>query len=213
MRLGAIEPTASQRLPVLLMEFCQQRPKVHVTLEVGGTQAISQRVAAGDLDIGICTPPPAHLGLRFEQLFIEPLALLLPEHHPLAQRDALQVADLTEQRMLLTERGCTYRARIEAVLLSQNMNPYSGIEIGSIEAIKRVTQAGLGIAILPIASATPPPPHTVLRAISDVDVQVPVGLVYRNDASAWGRMLMTMLALLRAHLLEKQQEPPMEAQV
>ncbi len=68
-RLGAVEPTASLRLPPLLVEFCNACPKVRLSLEVSGTQGISSRVADGALDLGICPPPAAQPALLFEPLF------------------------------------------------------------------------------------------------------------------------------------------------
>ncbi len=199
-RLGAIEPTASMRLPLLLVPFCQERPKLHLTLEVGGTRMISQRVAMQALDAGICSPPEARSGLAFEPLFDEPLALLIPEQHALANKAAIYPTDLREQRLLLTEQGCGYRAVIEAALMERGTNPFSGIEMGSIEVIKRAVQAGLGIAIIPEAVVNPPPAQTVLRAIQDVDLHLPIGLITLPSESSSGRALSTLLNLLRTQL-------------
>jgi DNA-binding transcriptional LysR family regulator len=199
-RVGAIEPTASLRLTPLLVQFCQAHPKLHLTLEVGGTQVVSQRVAAGALDVGICTPPTPHVGLTFEPLFVEPMAVLLPETHPLAGRERLSPADLVDQRLLLTEQGCEYRAIIETALLSQGTNPFSGIEMGSVEVLKRAVQGGLGIAIIPRAAACPPLPQTVLRDLHGVDLRLTVGLVSLPEVRSPGRALGALLSLLRAHL-------------
>jgi len=43
LRIGSIEPTASLRLPSLIAHFCHERPKVRLTVEVGGTSFVSQR--------------------------------------------------------------------------------------------------------------------------------------------------------------------------
>lgn len=200
LRIGAIEPTASLRLTPLLVPFCQAHPKLHLTLEVGGTQVVSQRVAAGALDVGICSPPAPHLGLTFEPLFVEPLAVLLPETNPLASRESLSPADLVDQRLLLTERGCEYRAMIETTLLSQGTNPFSGIEMGSVEALKRAVQGGLGCAIIPRAAACPPLSQTVIRDLHGVDLHLAVGLVSLPEVRSPGRALGALLALLRARL-------------
>src|SRR5262245_9685164 len=77
LRLGAIEPVASLRLPSLIARFCSTRPRVGLTLEISGTATISRRVASCDLDLGICSSPAARLGLAFEPLFVESLVLLL----------------------------------------------------------------------------------------------------------------------------------------
>ena len=207
-RLGSIEPTATIRLPQILVPFCQERPKVHLTLEIGGTRALSQRVAMGALDIAICPHPEARLGLVFEPLFTEPMALLLHEQHELAGKETIHAADLAEQRMLLTERGCSYRAVIETELLQQGTNPYSGLELGSIEMLKRTVQGGLGIAIIPIAAADPLPAHTVLRHVQGVDLNVPIGLVYTPGRVYSGRPFDALLTLLRTQLSALQLSPP-----
>ncbi len=200
LRMGAIEPTASLRLPSLLVQFYQERPKVLLTLEVGGTNFISRQVASGNLDVGICSPPPAYLGLTFEPLFVEKMALLLPENHPLAKIEVICPADLAEQRLLLTEPGCAYRAVIENAMLQHGTNPYSGIEISSIAALIRMVQSGLGLAIVPTAIASPPPTGTVLRDVHEVDLGLQVGLVRLPDNSSPGRALEALLTSLRTHL-------------
>ncbi len=199
-RLGVIEPTASLRLPSLLMRFFERRPKVRLTVEIGGTIAISHQVATGKLDMGVCSPPPAHLGLWFESLFHETLVLLAPQAHPLATRDVITPDQLAGQRLLLTERTCAYREVTERVLLSHGANPYSGIEIGSLEAMKRAVQEGLGVALLPAIAATPPPAGTVTRTVAQVNIALPVGLILRDERDMLGQAHQAFLAELRGHL-------------
>jgi LysR family transcriptional regulator, regulator of the ytmI operon len=202
-RIGVIEPTASLRLPQLLTPFCQERPRIRLTIEVGNTKTISQRVASGALDIGICSPPAAHLGLDFEPLFVEQLALLLPEQHPLASAETVRVQDLAKQRLLLSEEDCPYRETIENALLKRRINPYSGLEIGSLETIKRTVQSGMGLAIIPQSSATPPPARTLLRAIDGLKLSLPIGLVLLADEISPSRALEALLILLHKELREE----------
>jgi DNA-binding transcriptional LysR family regulator len=199
-RLGAIESVASAHLPAILTQFYQEYPKVHLTLEIGGTSTISQRVAAGHLDLGICSPPPAHLGLAFEPLFVEKMAVLLSEDHPLAKIDDFSPTVLDGQRLLLTERGCAYRAVIEKQLFQYGTNPYAGIEIGSMEVIKRMVEKGLGLAVVPTAMAYPLPIGTVLRDLDGVELGLQVGLVHLPFDSSPGRLLETLFVSLRTSL-------------
>lgn len=199
-RLGAIEPVASHRLAPLLIAFSHEFPKFRLTLEVGNATMVNPRVSSGDLDFAISSTPESHTGLVFEPLFFEVLRVLLPEHHPLAKKEQLEAADLKGERILLTDRGCGYRAVIEKALLSQGINPFSGIEMGSIEVLKQAVQGELGIALLPVAAATPPPSQTILRALQGVDLRVPVGLVSRPEAYHFGRTQQAFLTSLRTHL-------------
>lgn len=202
-RIGAIEPTASLRLPRLLAPFCQERPRIRLTIEVGNTRTISQRVAAGALDIGICSPPAAHLGLDFEPLFSEPLALLLPAQHPLASVETIRARDLAKQRLLLTEEDCSYRATIEKALLTRGTNPYTGLEIGSQETIKRAVQHGMGLTILPRATITPPPTRAIVREIDGLELSLPIGLVLLADEISPSRALEALLILLHKELRQE----------
>lgn len=202
LRVGAIEPTASLRLPEVLVRFCEERPKVRLTMEVGGTDSIVRRVAAGELDLGLCSPPPAELSLSFEPLFVEELVLLVPEGHPLAEKDALRVADLAEHRLLLSERPCAYRETVERVLVARGANPYSGIEIGTIElgsfeAIKRAVRGGLGAAVVPAVAVASPPAGTVVRDLEGVDLGLSVGLVRPAGNGLTIMALDTLLGALR----------------
>ncbi len=199
-RLGAVAPTASLRLPPLLVEYCEARPKVRLSLEVGGTEGISSRVAGGELDLGLCSPPVAQPGLLFEPLFAERLGLLVPENHPLATAEVITPAQLTEQRLLLTEPRCAYREVTEKTLLSLGANPYSGIEIGSMGAIRRAVQIGLGVAFVPRLIASPPPRGTLLREVEGIDLKLTIGLVRRPDRLAPGRAQESLRTLLRSRL-------------
>jgi len=199
LRIGATEPTASLHLPALLVPFCQQHPKVRLTLEVGSTHSISNRVASGDLDIGICASPPAALGLTFEPLFVDKLALLMPENHPLASMSEIHPADLEGQRLLLTEKWCSYRSLIERELLSSGINPYSGIVMGNMHMLQHSVQHNLGIAIVPVVLVDPLPAGMVLREIADIALGLPIGIICAPAAFAPARIIGAVLMEMRRH--------------
>lgn len=203
-RIGVIEPTASLRLPQILAPFCQERPRIRLTIEVGNTRAISQRVASGALDLGICSLPEAHLGLDFEPLFVEQLALLLPAAHPLAAEPTIGLQQLAKQRLLLTERDCPYRQVVERALQERGRNPYSGMEIASsLEMLIRSVQSGLGMAILPRVAATPLPESTVLREIEGIELSLPIGLVLLSEEISPSRALEALLIRLHTELRQE----------
>ena len=124
---------------------------------------------------------------------MERLALLLPEQHPLASAESIRAQDLAGQRLLLCEEDCAYRELIEGTLLRRRVNPYSGLEIGSLETLKHAVQSNLGLALLPRAAATPPPARTVLRELSGLELSLPIGLVLLADEISPSRALEALL--------------------
>jgi DNA-binding transcriptional LysR family regulator len=182
------------------VQFCHDHPKVRLTLEVGVTQLISQRVASGSLDLAICSPPSANLDLTFELLFHDPIALLIPDTHQLATLDEISTSSLGKERLILTEEHCPYRNILEKALLSQGINPFSGIEVMSLEAIKQMVRYGLGIGVIPAVAIASPPPNTIARSISGLDLKLPVGTVFQSEANFPGSVLHTLVSDLKTGL-------------
>jgi DNA-binding transcriptional LysR family regulator len=87
---------------------------------------------------------------------------------------------------------------IENQLFQHGTNPYGGIEIGSMEVIKRMVEKGLGLAIVPAAMADPLPAGTILRNLDGVELGLQVGLVHLPFDSSPGRLLEALLASLRS---------------
>jgi LysR family transcriptional regulator, regulator of the ytmI operon len=201
LRIGSIEPVASIRLPALLVSFCRQYPNVRLTLETGITEAISQRVAEGKLDLAICSPPTAKLGLNFETIFYDSMALLIPQSHALSERDTIYVTDLVGERLLLTETNCPYRKVFERETLSHGINPYSGLEIMSLKALQRMVESGLAIGVMPQDLIDPPPNNTVVRRVKDLKLELPVGIAILPDQTLPGLALEILIKTLKNNLL------------
>lgn len=200
LRIGSIEPVASMRLSGLLVQLCREYPKVRLTLETGVTQVLSQRVVDGELDIAICSPPSARLGLAFELLFCDPMALLIPATHPLSEKVVIQVADLRGERLLLTERNCPYREVFEKAILTHGITPFTGLEIMSLEVLRRMVVSGLGVGVMPVDSITPAPQGTVVRTIDGLSLELPVGVAQSLEGSIPRLTLELLLQRLRNEL-------------
>ena len=181
LRMGAIEPVASLKLPLLLASFCRQYPNIRLTLETGITKVISERVADGKLDLAICSPPDVNLGLSFKRLFNDSMALLIPSKHYLSDKAIVEVIDLEKERLLVTETNCPYRHVFETEVFARGVNPDLGIEIMSLKVLQSMVESGLGIGVMPIGVITPPPENTVIRNIHQVDLELPVGIATSSD--------------------------------
>jgi LysR family transcriptional regulator, regulator of the ytmI operon len=193
-RIGSMEPTASKRLPEILHKYCNEHPKVQITLEIGNTTSISERIVSGDLDIGICTAPDVEMGLDFIPLFVEKIGLLLGNSHPLANTSVINAADLQGERLIVTGRNCAYRKKLEKLLLEKGNHVMPMIESGSIEVVKQLVKKGLGTGIIPWVS------HeltetTVLKNVVDLELDIMIGILHRRDESISGAMQKMITAL------------------
>ncbi|HEY2797783.1 MAG TPA: LysR family transcriptional regulator [Thermoanaerobaculia bacterium] len=203
-RIGAIEPSASERVMPLLARLRRERPALRIRLDVTGTQGISRAVADGELDLGLCSSPPAELSLEFEPLFAEEMALLVPRGHRLAGARPIRAKDLEGEPLLLSEQGCAYRRAVETALAERGVRPQWALESGSTATLRAAVKSRVGIAMLPRRSASPAPPGTVVRGLSDLVIALPVGLVRRAGSAPPPPALAVLTDALRGEL----REPP-----
>ncbi len=199
-RLGVMEPTASYRLPQLLGPFLRQHPKVKISIHIGNTTVLGQMLHEGSIDMAICSTPNTGLDHSFEPLFIERLALLVPETHSLASKSSIRLRDLQHEHLLITNSQCPYRQKLENALLENGGSPYSGMEIGNMAALKYYVQADFGIAVVPVISATPTPQGTVLKAIDDLDSGLVTGLLRKMNASTFSLATESLVEIFRKEL-------------
>ena len=181
LRIGAIEPVASLKLPNLLASFCHKYPNIRLTLETGVTKVISERVAEGEMDLAVCSPPDVSLGLSFKRLFDDSMALLIPSKHYLSDKAIVEVIDLEKERLLVTETNCPYRHVFETEVFARGVNPDLGIEIMSLKVLQSMVESGLGIGVMPVGVITPPPKNTVVRDLHEVDLKLPVGITTSSN--------------------------------
>jgi DNA-binding transcriptional LysR family regulator len=151
-RVGAIDSAAAGLLPMLLHDFRERRPDVTVQLAEDKTIRLIPRLLSGRLDLAFVRPseiPDRRLEFMF--LFHETAVVAIPEHHPLAARKRVNVADLADQPLIVPER----RSRPHSHDLTMKLFAEAGLEarIAQIadekQTIVNLVSAKLGVAIVP----------------------------------------------------------------
>ncbi len=150
LRIGAPESVLTYRLPQVLRAYRRRFPHVELIFSPYSDTTVGWMLETGKLDIAIqmsdggLNPALKSIRLRTERVF-----LLSDTHHPLASRKTVKPVDLAGQMLLLTEAGCSYRAKLDQLLASENIRPANVAEFSSVEAIKQCAIAGMGLALLP----------------------------------------------------------------
>ncbi|WP_372008624.1 LysR family transcriptional regulator [Paenibacillus chitinolyticus] len=195
-RFAAIEPVASQRLATVIADFCKTRPKVELTMEVSGSRTIAERVRAGELEFGVCSPPPSKLMLEFEPLIEERLGIMLNRNHPLADQDSITASDLAGLTVLVKEPTCIYRELWETAIHGAGGNPFSCMEVGSFFVIQQMVKAEFGIGIVPVYSGLEQEGSLVIRPIADLNPVVTIGIAYK-DQNYLGKAALLLMEAIR----------------
>jgi DNA-binding transcriptional LysR family regulator len=150
LRISAPESQLTYRLPPVLHAFRHRFPHVELRFRPEVNLSPAGDLENGKVDIVIyMREAPGNEAHRPILLHTEKISLYGEVNHPLAKRRAVKPIDLSGQRLLLTEAGCGYRAKLERILSMQNIRPYNITEFSSVEAMKLCVSAGMGIALLP----------------------------------------------------------------
>ncbi|WP_226002314.1 LysR family transcriptional regulator [Paenibacillus sp. BJ-4] len=176
-RIGVTEPTASYRLPRILKRFLSNYPNIRISVEFGNTPTLSERILKGDMDVALCSAPDLGTELYFEPLFKENFVVLMPEHHPLAEKQCIGPADLQGHRLLITSTICPYRRKLEMVMKEYGITTLDTMEIGSMTALKAYVESELGIALVPQILVSPVPVGTAVRELSGSLIDMTFGLL------------------------------------
>ncbi|QYR19410.1 LysR family transcriptional regulator [Paenibacillus sp. sptzw28] len=180
-RLGVTEPSASYRLPGILERFLTRFPKIRISVDIGSTAALCERLHRGELDLALGSAPELGSGLYFEPLFVEQFVILIPDLHPLSSKHVITTEDIRGHRMLITSANCPYRQKLEIILQETGIIPLDTMEIGSMSALKYYVAAGLGIALVPNIILQPAPSGTIMRELQGNAINMTSGLLTKSS--------------------------------
>jgi len=179
-RIGASEPSASHLLPEILQRFRERFPKVQATILVENAYRLKESLLQDHIDFAICSETNLDDGVLYEPLLEAPMAVLMPEDHPLADEESLSVKQLRDARFLMTVGRCPIRIKVQAICMDNFGDQYQRLEVGSITSLKYYVQAKHGIALAPLVSISPPIPGTVLKKVFDLNTGLSIGLLSKT---------------------------------
>lgn len=144
----AVASTAKYFVPRMLGSFCQQYPEIDIAFEVLNRDGIVNRLKRNADDLYIMSIPPDDMELERHAFLENPLVVIAPATHPLAQRPHIARSELVEQLFILREAGSGTRLACNAYFAQYGFQPKVRLELGSNEAIKQAVAGGLGLAVI-----------------------------------------------------------------
>ncbi|NGY03461.1 LysR family transcriptional regulator [Solimonas terrae] len=165
--IGASRTIGAYMLPQVLAAFREQHPGVELALQVENTQAIEDKLVAGEIDIGFAEGIVRSDVLDYQVFAQDELVLIAAPHHQAAGAAALSLQQLAKLPLLMHEPGSGTRAVTERALLSKKLDVRPAMTLASTEAIKHTVATGVGLAILSALAV-----QTELRARTLVVVPV-----------------------------------------
>ena len=105
-------------------------------------------VLSGDLDLaGTLLPVPPNFS--WLQIRDEPLMVIMPPDHPLADRKRLKMDELADNAFIGFEQGFLLNDRIKAVCRQRGLKLNECLRSGQLDFIMTLVATGIGGALLP----------------------------------------------------------------
>jgi DNA-binding transcriptional LysR family regulator len=147
LKLAAIT-TAKYFVPRILGTFRQRYPGISISLQIANRQQILDRLADNLDDLYFIGQPPEDLEINLRHFLDNPLVVIAPRNHPLAQEKLISLERLAEEPLIMRESGSGTRMAVEGFFAENRLKMRVEMEIGSNEAIKQAIVGGLGLSIL-----------------------------------------------------------------
>jgi DNA-binding transcriptional LysR family regulator len=150
-RIAAIS-SANYFAPRLLGVFLERYPDVSVSMDVIRQERVLRQVADNAVDMAIMGQPPKDMQVDAIEFMENPLVIIAPPGHPLADRQRISLKQIEKEIFLTREPGSGTRGAMMRFFREHKLKLKTGMEMGSLEGIKQSVQAGLGLGIVPLGA-------------------------------------------------------------
>jgi LysR family hydrogen peroxide-inducible transcriptional activator len=153
--LGVIYTIAPYLLPDLVRQMIARTPQMPLMLQENFTVKLLEQLRTGEIDCAILAEPFPDAGLAIAPLYDEPFMAAVPSQHPLAGQRSVTSEDLKAETMLLLGSGHCFRDHVlevcpEFARFSSNAEGIrKSFEGSSLETIKHMVAAGMGVTLVP----------------------------------------------------------------
>ncbi len=184
LNLAANEYTCLVLLP-LLDEFRRRNPRIKVT----GQRALASRsaddVLVHSVEIGVLSFRPDDAQIRSVVVYRDELVLVVNPMHPLAGAEEVSIRQLGSQNFIAHNISSPQRQKVIETFRRHKTPLRMGVELPSLEAIKRFVEMGNGVALVPgLTVRTELASGALVRVrVRQLQLERRLRLVYRRQAS------------------------------
>lgn len=186
-------------VPGMISRFRRDHPRVQFRLEHSEDALGSSLLAGGRVDLEFTARRPRNPEVHWEHLFSQPLLLAVPAGHPLAGREQVGLAEVSEEDFVMLRPSWALRTLTDDLCAAAGFTPRVAFECDDLPVVRGFVAAGLGVAIVPAMD-------TVARAVSTAAeplIELTDDGAHRDVGVSWSqsRRLLPSAELFLDHVL------------
>lgn len=146
-RVGTVTSLNGICMREALIVFAERYPSVTVIFDTENTERVFDLTAMRHYDIGLVYHQEDRAGLPGEVIGRSTAVAVLPQNHPLAEKDAVHLPDLADYRIILPGRRAPLRLALNGALAAAGIELQTPIE-ASLFNCCALTAHGVGMAVV-----------------------------------------------------------------
>jgi DNA-binding transcriptional LysR family regulator len=181
--IAANEYTCLYLLPIL-DTFQRGAPRIKISVHRSLASRVADELLSHSVEFGIVSFRPDDSQVRSVVVYRDELVLVVNPRHPLAETKQASIQQVAKENFIAHNIPSPQRQKVVQAFRRYRMPLNMGIELPSLEAIKRCVARGNGIALLPGLTAQPEIARGELVRVSIPELQFErkLRLVYRRQA-------------------------------
>jgi DNA-binding transcriptional LysR family regulator len=181
--ITANEHTVFYLLP-LINEFRKQHPLIKVEVQRGVASRIPTEILAREVELGVISFTPNDPALRSIPVLTDGLTLIASPKHPLAGKKEVSIRELADETFVAHNAPSPYRKKVIDAFEKYKTRLNIGVELPSLEAIKKLVEQGTGIALVPKLTAQSEIESGRLAALNvkELKLERKLNIIYRRNS-------------------------------
>jgi DNA-binding transcriptional LysR family regulator len=182
--VGANEFTALYLLRVLA-DFQRLHPVIRIMVQRSLGSEIPDDVLRHKCEFGVLTYDPQDPELTSVEVYSDELIFVVPPKHPLARESRVSIRQLGAETFVAHIVSSPYREKVIQAFKKYKTPLHMGLELPTLQAIKRFVAMGNGVAFLPEISVEDEIARGELIRIpvQELNVHRKLRLIYRKSAT------------------------------
>ncbi len=181
--ISANEHTVFYLLPVI-EEFRKTHPLIKIEVQRGVASRIPKQITAREVELGVISFTPTDDSLRSTSVMSDELVLIVSPKHPLAEKGEVSIKELGSETFVAHNAPSPYRQKVIESFEKHKTKLNIAVELPSLEAIKRLVERGVGIALVPRLTAQAEISSGRLRSLSvkEMKLERKLNIIYRRNS-------------------------------
>lgn len=181
--LGAFPTVSTYIFPQIVPLVKTYFPKLKLILVEEKTDQLIEKLHHGTLDAAILALPVEEDYFTSLPLFEDEFKLAVPEHHPLAAREAVTQEDVRPHKLLLLEEGHCLRDQALEVCQLRGLEEETDFRATGLETLRQMVKAGTGITFMPDIAIQENDAHIRYIPFKAPAPKRTIGLVWRKTSA------------------------------